>query len=108
MGMRVSGKGIEFGEALRARAEERIAVAVAKYFGRGYDGHVILSREGTGFRTECSLHLDSGVDMIAEANAPEPTQSFDLAAEHIEKQLRRYKRKLKDHHGNETKEGASQ
>jgi len=46
--------------------------------------------------------------MTAEANAQDANASFDIAAEHIEKQLRRYKRKLKDHHGNETKEGASQ
>ena len=108
MGMRVSGKSIEIGEALRARAEQRIAQAVAKYFDGGYDGHVTLSREGPGFRTECALHLDSGVIMTAEANAQDANASFDIAAEHIEKQLRRYKRKLKDHHGNETKEGASQ
>jgi len=45
MGMRVSGKSIEIGEALRARAEQRIAEAVAKYFDGGYDGHVTLSRD---------------------------------------------------------------
>jgi hypothetical protein len=58
---------------------------------------VIVEREGTGFRTDCTLHLTSGVTLQAEATAHDAYQSSDRAAERIEKRLRRYKRRLKDH-----------
>ncbi len=98
MGMRISGKNVDTGEAFRTLAETRIGDAVAKYFDGGYDGHVTVARDGSGFLTECALHLDSGVIMNAEGRAQDVHRSFDIAAEHIEKQLRRYKRKLKEHH----------
>jgi ribosomal subunit interface protein len=98
MGMRISGKNIDTGESFRTMAEKRIGDAVAKYFDGGYDGHVTVARDGTGFLTECAVHLDTGVVMSAEGRAQEVHRSFDVAAEHIEKQLRRYKRKRKEHH----------
>jgi len=110
MGMRISGKNVDTGEAFRTHAETRIGDAVAKYFDGGYDGHVTVARDGSGFLTECALHLDSGVMMTAEGRAQDVPRSFEIAAEHIEKQLRRYKRKLKEHHerhagGGETEPG---
>ncbi|MEP1969462.1 MAG: sigma 54 modulation/S30EA ribosomal C-terminal domain-containing protein, partial [Marinomonas sp.] len=52
-----------------------------------------------GFKSECTLHLDTGTVLQVSAQDQEPRQSFDQAADKIEKRLRRYKRKLKDHHG---------
>jgi len=89
---------MDVGESLRSHAETRIAEAVSKYFDGGYSGHVTVEREGSGFRSDCVLHLDSGVEIAAEARAQDPHQSFDRAAERVEKRLRRYKRRLKDHH----------
>jgi ribosomal subunit interface protein len=97
MPFRVSGKNIDVGEALRARVNRRIAEATAKYFDGGYSGHVTISRDGFGFRTECLIHLDSGIILEAEAVAADAYSSADQAAERIEKRLRRYKRRLKDH-----------
>ncbi len=73
---------------------------MSKYFDGGYTGHVTVGREGSGFRSECLLHLDTGIDLQVSADSQDPRQSFDAAAERIEKRLRRYKRKLKDHHAN--------
>lgn len=97
MAFRVSGKNIDVGEALRARINERIGEAASKYFKGGYSGHATVSKEGFGFRTECALHLDSGVMLEAEGTAADAYASADQAAVRIEKQLRRYKRRRGDH-----------
>jgi putative sigma-54 modulation protein len=93
---RVSGKNIDLGDALRGRVNQRIAEATAKYFDGGYSGHVTIGKEGFGFRTECVIHLDSGIMLEAEATAGDAYSSADQAALRIEKRLRRYKRRLKD------------
>ena len=97
MSFRVSGKNIDLGEALRTRINERIAEATAKYFDGGYSGHVTVGKEGFGFRTECVIHLDSGIMLEADALAADAYASADQAALRIEKRLRRYKRRLKGH-----------
>ena len=97
MPFRVSGKNIDVGEALRTRVSERIAEVTAKYFDGGFSGHVTIGKEGHGFRTECVIHLDSGIVLEADAHAADAYASADHAAMRIEKRLRRYKRRLKDH-----------
>jgi len=97
MPFRVSGKNIDIGEALRGRVNQRIAEATAKYFDGGYSGHVTIGKDGFGFRTECVIHLDSGIVLEAEAIAGDAYSSADQAAERIEKRLRRYKSRLRDH-----------
>ncbi len=96
MPFRVSGKNIDIGEALRERVNRRVAESTSKYFDGGYSGHVTIGKEGFGFRTECLIHLDSGITLEAEAMAGDAYASADQAALRIEKRLRRYKRRLKD------------
>ena len=71
---------------------ERVAEALDKYFDGGYSGHVTVGKEAFGFRTECVVHLDSGIVLQADAMAADAYASADQAAERIEKRLRRYKR----------------
>jgi ribosomal subunit interface protein len=97
MPFRVSGKSIDVGDALRERISDRIAGIVSKYFDGGYSGHVTLAKDGFGFHTECAIHLDSKVTLLAEGMAADAYASADQAATRIEKQLRRYHRRLKDH-----------
>jgi ribosomal subunit interface protein len=97
MPFRISGKNIDIGEALRGRINRRVAEATTKYFDGGYSGHVTIGKEGFGFRTECVIHLDSGTMLEADALAADAYASADQAALRIEKRLRRYKRRLKDH-----------
>ena len=98
---RVSGKNIDVGEALRDRVSARVLESLEKYFDGGGSGHVTIGKDGFGFQTECVVHLDSGVVLRAEALAADAYLSADQAAEKIEKQLRRYHRKLKDYHAND-------
>ncbi|MGY3619683.1 ribosome hibernation-promoting factor, HPF/YfiA family [Bradyrhizobium sp. USDA 10063] len=96
MTLRISGKSISIGEALRARVSERTDEVLKKYFDGNYSGHITLSKDGFGFRTDCALHLDSGITLEADSNAPDAYASADAALLMIEKRLRRYKSRLKD------------
>jgi ribosomal subunit interface protein len=96
MTLRISGKSISVGDALRGRVSERTDEVLRKYFDGNYSGHITLSKDGYGFRTDCSLHLDSGITLEADSNAADAYASADQALAQIEKRLRRYKSRLKD------------
>ena len=99
MTLRVSGKNLDIGEALRSQVQARMAGALAKYFDGGYSGHVTVTRDGGGFRTDCVLHLTSGMTLEASGAAGDAYASFDQTADRIENRLRRYKQRLKDKSG---------
>lgn len=96
MSLRISGKNLDVGEALRGQAEDRVAAALGKYYEGGYQGHVTVGKDGTAFRTDGVLHLSSGITLEASGTAHDAYASLDKMAERIEKRLRRYKRRLKD------------
>src|ERR1700692_450556 len=96
MTLRISGKSINVGDALRGRVSERTEEVLRKYFDGNYSGHITLSKDGFGFRTDCALHLDSGITLEADSNAADAYASADQALLMIEKRLRRYKSRLKD------------
>jgi ribosomal subunit interface protein len=96
MTLRISGKSISVGDALRGRINDRTEEVLRKYFDGNYSGHITLSKDGFGFRTDCALHLDSGITLEAESDAADAYASADAALLMIEKRLRRYKSRLKD------------
>lgn len=96
MTLRISGKSISVGEALRGRVNDRTEEVLRKYFDGNYSGHITLSKDGLGFRTDCALHLDSGITLEADSIAQDAYASADQALLMIEKRLRRYKSRLKD------------
>lgn len=99
MTLRVSGKNMDIGESLRSQVQSRVAATLAKYFDGKYSGHVTVARDGTGYRTDCVLHLTSGITLEASGAAHDPYASFDQSAGRIENRLRRYKQRLKDRAG---------
>ena len=102
MTLRISGKSISVGEALRSRVSERTDEVLRKYFDGNYSGHITLSKDGFAFRTDCALHLDSGVVLEADSSAADAYASADQALLMIEKRLRRYKSRLKDRSARKT------
>jgi ribosomal subunit interface protein len=97
MSLRISGKHMDIGDALRSRIEGRINDAIDKYFDGGFSGHVVVERSGSRFNADCMIHLDSGMALQAAGQGQEAPLAFEAAADRIEKRLRRYKRKLKSH-----------
>ena len=98
MSLTISGKNMDVGNALRQRIEERVSESLDKYFDGNHSGQVTVKKTGAGFETDCTLHLDTGIVLLASASAGDAIQSFEQAAERIDKRLRRYKRRLKAHH----------
>src|ERR1700753_238365 len=96
MTLRISGKSISIGDALRERVSERTEEVLRKYFDGNYSGHITLSKDGFGFRTDCALHLDFRITLEADSNATDAYASADQALLMMEKRLRRYKSRLKD------------
>lgn len=91
---------MEIGDAFRSRIEGRIGEAIDKYFDGGFSGHVTVEKSGSRFSADCMIRLDTGMSLQATGEAQEPISAFDVAAERFEKRLRRYKRRLKEHHAN--------
>lgn len=95
MTLRVSGKNIDIGDSLRTYVDARLDLVVLKYAAEPTGGHVTIEREGSGFRTDCTLHLDTGITLQAEGEAPDAYTSFNKAADRIENRLRRQKDRSK-------------
>lgn len=98
MHIQVHGHQIDVGDSLRSYVAERLAERIEKYFGRTVSAQVTFSRDGRDFRAECVVRLSSGMKLAASGKRDEIYASFDQAVERVEKQVRRYKRRLKDHH----------
>jgi len=89
MSLRVSGKNINIGEALRVHVTDRVNALTGKYFDGSVTGHVTITPEGAGYRADCNLHLNSGIVLQADGRAQDPYGAFDQSADRIEKRLRR-------------------
>lgn len=98
MKVRVSGKQIEIGEALPEQVRARLEASIGKYFEGGVDANVVFSHEGPFYRADCSAHLDAGAIVKAAGEGEDVYRAFDVALERLEKQVRRYMRRLKSHH----------
>ena len=89
---------MDLGDALRTRIETGLEAAVKKYFDREFDGHVTVSPNGHETEIDCNIHLPSGIILQSTGKASDPYAALDEALAKLEKRVRRYKRRLKDHH----------
>ena len=89
---------MDVGEALRERIAFGLEDRVSKYFDRTGEAFVTVSKPGWAFNVDCSIHLPSGVTLQAHGEADDAHAAFEQALDKIEKRVRRYKRRLKDHH----------
>jgi len=98
MRYQISGKQIDIGTALQTHVEQELGGIVQKYAERPTDALVVFSRNAHEYVCESTVHLSTGLTAQAKAHATEIYAAFDSCGEKMEKQLRRYKRRLKDHH----------
>src|SRR5471032_2659376 len=97
MQVQVSGKHVDVGEALRTRISDVLLTSIGKYFERGGDADVVLSRDGHGFRIDCVVSLASGQRLQSHGLGMDAHGAFGQALVKIETRIRRYKRRLKSH-----------
>jgi len=102
MSIKVTGKQIEVGEAFQKFVNERISQVLEKYVGSELSGHLRIEKERNNFRTNCHIQLKSGLVMQSQGEAGDAYASAEVAFEHLEKRVRRYKRRLKNHHQGKT------
>ena len=93
-----SGQQLDLGDSLRAYVEEHLLTAVSKYMDNAIEANVVFKREGPMFHCQCTVHVGSGISMQSAGEANEIYLSFDQALEKLAKQVRRDKRKRRNHH----------
>jgi len=98
MQLSVNGKQLDIGDSLKEYIEREVPTIVEKYFANPTNADVTVSKEGVTFRTDIAVHVGKGIIVQGHARSGDPYASFDEAAEHMAKRLRRYKRRLRDHH----------
>jgi ribosomal subunit interface protein len=101
MTIQITGKNLDLGSALRSYATEKVEKILEKYESRGISANIFIEKEHGQFNTTCTVHLASGFSLQAKGRAEEAHPSVDESIEHLEKRLRRYKRRLRDHHQHE-------
>src|SRR5471030_2757277 len=97
MQVQVSGKHVDVGEALRTRVGDELKSSIGKYFERGGDADVVVSRDGHGFRVDCAVNLASGQSLQSHGLGDDAHSAFGAALAKIDTRIRRYKRRLKSH-----------
>jgi ribosomal subunit interface protein len=99
MQVQVSGKQVDVGEALGSRISQELEEGVGKYFERGgQDAEVVVSKDGHGFKVDCWVRLASGESLVTSGLGGDAHSAFTDSLDKLEKRVRRYKRRLKDHH----------
>lgn len=99
MTIQVTGKNIDTSEAFQIYVIDKIVDVLEKYIGPDLGGHVRIEKERGRFRTSCSIRLRTGLLVEVTGNGPDAYISADQAIDRLEKRVRRYKRRLKNHHG---------
>ena len=98
MRYQISGQQINIGDALQAHVQVELDEIAKKYAQRPTDANIIFSRNAHEYVCEITIHLSTGLNAAAKACATEIYAAFERCQTKLEKQLRRYKRRLKDHH----------
>jgi len=101
MQVHVSGKQVDVGDALRSRIVDELSQGIEKYFERGaINADVVVTKEGRSFRVDAVVNLASGEQIVSSSQGADAHAAFDGLLDRVEKRVRRYKRRLKDHHIN--------
>ena len=98
MQVQVTGKHVDVGDALRTRVADELSSSIGKYFDRGGGADVVVSREGHSFKVDCAVTLASGQQLTSHGLGGDAYMAVGAAISKMETRIRRYKRRLKDHH----------
>jgi ribosomal subunit interface protein len=96
--IQIAGKNMSLGEALKERIAVELEAVVGKYFERQGEGHVTVWKDGHQIEVDCNIHLPSGIVLQSQGRGSDAHNALDIALEKLDKRVRRYKRRLRDHH----------
>ncbi|MDA0902349.1 MAG: ribosome-associated translation inhibitor RaiA [Proteobacteria bacterium] len=100
MDIKISGSNMSVGAALTEYVEEHLIRHVTKYFENAINANVYFSKEKGSFCVKITVNegvKGGGIDINSDASGSDVYVVFNEAVEKAAKQLRRYKRKLKNH-----------
>jgi ribosomal subunit interface protein len=103
----VSGKQVDLSDALRTRVASSLDVIAQKYFDHAMEANVTFSRARSFFTCDINVHAGRGLTLRGEGEAGDAHAAFDDAAEHIAKRLRRYRRRVNEHHRDQSARAAA-
>jgi ribosomal subunit interface protein len=98
MQVQISGKHVDVGDALRSRIADELLSSIGKYFERGGDADVVVGKSGHSFQVDCTVRLASGHRLESSGAGGDAHSAFGDALNKVETRIRRYKRRLKNHH----------
>ena len=98
MRYQIAGKQIDVGEALQTHVKSELGETFEKYAQRPTDATVVFSRDASTYHCETTVHLSTGLTVAAKGQSHEVYAAFEAARERMDKQVRRYKRRLRDDH----------
>ena len=98
----ISGKHLDVGLSLKNHVKVELGSIIEKYAERPTNAVVVFSKSAHEYICDASVHLSTGLTVQAKAHSTEIYAAFDSCCQKMEKQLRRYKRRLKDHHRKRT------
>ncbi len=104
MQLTVTGRHMDVGQSLRSHVEDGLEIAVAKYFDKAMEANVVFSKAGAFVHADISVHVGRNIVVMGQGEAEDPYVAFNTAADHIAKRLRRYKRRLRDHHHSQARD----
>ncbi|MGK7863281.1 ribosome hibernation-promoting factor, HPF/YfiA family [Falsiroseomonas sp. E2-1-a4] len=99
MHITVAGKQVETGEALKTHVRDGLTTISRKYFDHAVEANVTFSRDAKGHAFLCDINLKAGRNLFlrGEGEGADAHRAFTVAAEHVAKRLRRYRRRVNDH-----------
>jgi ribosomal subunit interface protein len=106
MQINVSGKQVDLSDALRTRVASSLDVIAQKYFDHAMEANVTFGRARSFFTCDINVHAGRGLTLRGEGEAGDANTAFDDAAEHIAKRLRRYRRRVNEHHRDQSARAA--
>ncbi|WP_424812256.1 ribosome hibernation-promoting factor, HPF/YfiA family [Roseococcus sp. YIM B11640] len=102
MQITVAGKQVSTSDALRSHVETGLGSITGKYFDHALEARVTFRKDAKGsngghYACDINIHAGRGLTMRGEGQGPDAQRAFDVAAEHVGKRLRRYRRRVNEH-----------
>ena len=98
MQIAITGRHVSVNESFRDQVERRLESSTGKFFATAIDAQAVFAKVAQMIETDLMIHVGHGIRFQSHAAAADMTASFSIAAERLEKRMRRHKRKLRDHH----------
>ena len=98
MQIAITGRHVSVNESFRDQVTRRLETSAGKFFSSAIDAQAVFAKVAQMIETDLMIHVGQGIRFQSHASAADMTASFSIAAERLEKRMRRHKRKLRDHH----------